>query len=552
MGDYRDIVAGLSSVGDRVKVRRRSSSSVDSSMSLRNVSLEVKLLQNNPPSVFKEDDVLKLKTTYNLPSSVNLRLPLPSERAADAKHGEVVVYELYFAAGLREVIPSLIAKVAKRFAISPGQLYPSAWRLLTAIQTFGELESITIGVEEVLCAYFLLKIDTDPGRYSLHTRNHPPLAVDFEGHSRRTLEEGWRERYVFMKVGDNPGFPTSWFVAGVSSKANLAFRDGALEVVKHPLLYRSVEFLTSKFALENSSIWGFNMSYGQRSSTSNAFAKFMAASGKLAEANPSSSGDEVQFLGDLSTHKRKTHDDTANSSEARRLRTVQTVAVLSPSSELVSSSTTSMATEELRCKILTHNFESLVDIGTNSTIDSVYTDLLKAMSSFHLVDKKLSSEHQINENLRRELDNEKSRTDFAHKTIAAKSNEISSLEAKVQELDQTILDLQASGLDLLKEKELLQQEITVLRKRVDVLKNELEFFLNGAAIIAGWEALRECLLGEHKKWKLDEVEEQYRTVMRSQALFKGMPPPIFEESLASIQAQERANSGQGTSDPTPP
>ncbi|XP_019084698.1 PREDICTED: uncharacterized protein LOC104707431 [Camelina sativa] len=156
------------------------------------------------------------------------------------------------------------------------------------------------------------------------------------------------------------------------------------------------------------------MSNGQWSSTSDAFAKFMAASGRLTEANPSSSGDEVQFLGDLSTHKRRTRDDTANSSEARRLRTVQTVAVLSPSSELVTNPTTSVAAEELKCKILSHNFESLVDVGTNSSIHSVYTDLLKVMSSFHLVDKKLSSEHQTNENLRRELDNEKSRTDFAH------------------------------------------------------------------------------------------------------------------------------------------
>ncbi|XP_023639552.1 uncharacterized protein LOC17876220 isoform X2 [Capsella rubella] len=272
-------------------------------MAPTSMSQDVKLLHNNPPSVLKEDDIFKLRRTYSLSPSLTLRLPLPSERAADAKHNEVVVYELYFAAGLREVIPSLIAKMAKRLAVSPGQFYPSAWRLLIAIQTFGELESIAIEAEEVLYAYYISKFDSDPGRYSLHPRNHPPLALDVECHVRRSLEEGWREKYIFMKVGDNPGFPTSWFVAGVKTKANPVGRAGALEVVKRPLRYRNVEFLTSEFALEYSTIWGSNMSSNQRCSTTDIYAKFMAASGKLAEANPSSSlqmladsGDDIQIL----------------------------------------------------------------------------------------------------------------------------------------------------------------------------------------------------------------------------------------------------------------
>lgn len=203
-------LADVSTVGNRVRIRHRSGSNAAST----NMSQSVKLLDNNPPSALKEDDVCNLKTTYGLSSSVTLRLPLSSERAADARPDEIVVYESYYAAGLREVVPSLIAQISTRLAISPGQLYPFAWRLLIAIQTFGELESITIGVEEVMYAYYFTKFEADPGRYSMHTRNHPPLAIDLKHHAKKSLEEAWRERYIFMKVGRNPGFPTSWFVAG--------------------------------------------------------------------------------------------------------------------------------------------------------------------------------------------------------------------------------------------------------------------------------------------------------------------------------------------------
>lgn len=156
------------------------------------------------------------------------------------------------------------------------------------------------------------------------------------------------------------------------------------------------------------------------------------------------------------------------------------------------------------------------------------------------------------EDLRRELDNEMSKTAFAHKTIVSKDSDISRLEASVREHNQTRLDLQARYENLMKENELRQREITALNKRITVLKHELDFYLNGAAIIARWEALRECLLGEHKGWKLDEMDMQYQTVMRSQAQFKGMPPPVFEESLVAIGAREPVASEQDTSEPIAP
>ncbi|XP_019097816.1 PREDICTED: uncharacterized protein LOC104777856 [Camelina sativa] len=178
----------------------------------------------------------------------------------------------------------------------------------------------------------------------------------------------------------------------------------------------------------------------------------MTASGKLAEANPCTSlqaptdpGDDVQCLGDRPANKRKARCDTTTSSEARRSRTDSTVAVVPPSNGSMINPDASWVAEELKSKILAHDFESLANVGIAPTVDEAFFDLLKAMSSLHLVEKKLSSEHQINERLKRELSNEKSKTALAHETIAFKNRDIATLEAKLVERDHATTDLKADN-----------------------------------------------------------------------------------------------------------
>ncbi|KAF2618329.1 hypothetical protein F2Q68_00038657 [Brassica cretica] len=72
--------------------------------------------------------------------------------------GEIAVYEAFFDSGLRGVIPALIVGLCNLFEISPSQLNPPASRILIAIQNLGDLEYLSLGINEVAW---------EPGGFSL-------------------------------------------------------------------------------------------------------------------------------------------------------------------------------------------------------------------------------------------------------------------------------------------------------------------------------------------------------------------------------------------------
>ncbi|XP_020885144.1 uncharacterized protein LOC110229406 isoform X2 [Arabidopsis lyrata subsp. lyrata] len=350
-------------------------------------------LMKNPPSVLKECDVVRIQRAYNL-SSVVLRAPLATERPTDARCGEIVVYESLFASGLRECVPTLIATMATHFSISPGQLSPTVWRVLMATQNFAEFYRINIGVKEVLYGYYFMKLPGDIDRYSLHPRRNCPLVIDIHMDSKDLSKDQWRKKYMFMTVGHSMGFPTTWRRADVRAKSKTegtVGRAGASKILARPLQYRFVEFLTSRFGLEGSTIWGFDMSNSHWRSVTDAYSEFLAASGKLLEANPSisvhtlpDSGDELQCIEVPSVVKRKADGNTATSSAARRPKfSHRDTTVVTTTSQVGNLTCTeaALAAEELKSKILSHNLASLVTDASTSS-DEAYADLLKVMSTF--------------------------------------------------------------------------------------------------------------------------------------------------------------------------
>ncbi|CDY66488.1 BnaA10g28810D [Brassica napus] len=91
---------------------------------------------------------LPLSCVYAAPPFVG---PVSSvERASSYIPGEIAVYEAFFDSGLRGTIPALIVGLCNLFEISPSQLNPPAWRILVAIQNLGDLEYLSLGVNEIL------------------------------------------------------------------------------------------------------------------------------------------------------------------------------------------------------------------------------------------------------------------------------------------------------------------------------------------------------------------------------------------------------------------
>ncbi|KAH0879530.1 hypothetical protein HID58_066924 [Brassica napus] len=122
-----------------------------------------------------EDELVEWWNSYWLPSSVILRVPTPEERASSYIPGEIAVYEAFFDSGLRGTIPALILGLCNLFEISPSQLNPPAWRILIAIQNLGDLEYLSLGINEVMFAYHLAPLNGGEGRF--HLRPHSGLLI---------------------------------------------------------------------------------------------------------------------------------------------------------------------------------------------------------------------------------------------------------------------------------------------------------------------------------------------------------------------------------------
>ena len=58
--------------------------------------------------------------------------------------------------------------MSEALEISLGKLNPPSWRTLIALQNLGDLESLTIGVVEVMYSYAITQLNGGERRYHLH------------------------------------------------------------------------------------------------------------------------------------------------------------------------------------------------------------------------------------------------------------------------------------------------------------------------------------------------------------------------------------------------
>ncbi|KAF2561151.1 hypothetical protein F2Q70_00017634 [Brassica cretica] len=153
-----------------------------------------------PASSVGEDELAEWRGRYSLPYSVILRVPTPKERASSYISGEISVYEAFFDSSLRGTIPALIVGLCNLFEISPSKLNPPAWRILIAIENLGDLEYLSLGINEFLFAYHLAPLNGGEGRFHLRPRSGLPIVEELRKSDWKGLvfNKKWQERYAFM------------------------------------------------------------------------------------------------------------------------------------------------------------------------------------------------------------------------------------------------------------------------------------------------------------------------------------------------------------------
>ncbi|KAF3531420.1 hypothetical protein DY000_02039529 [Brassica cretica] len=184
---------------------------------------------------------------------LGMKSPTEFERAPDGGTGEVAVYEAYLEAGFRGVIPSLIEEVSSFFGFSPSQLTPLTWRTLMALQVLGELHGLSIGVHEILYSYYFDPLVNKGWFYHLRSRDSAPLVEEPSRGVRgnHPFGDGWNSRYVFVKIHEPVGYPTSWRTMDVSRPVSFAGEAVAKLIMGIPRRFRWVTFLVSREALRN-------------------------------------------------------------------------------------------------------------------------------------------------------------------------------------------------------------------------------------------------------------------------------------------------------------
>ncbi|KAF2538110.1 hypothetical protein F2Q68_00020656 [Brassica cretica] len=156
------------------------------------------------------------------------------ERASSCIPGKIAVYEDFFDSGLRGSIPALIAGLCNLFEISPSQLNLPAWRILIASQNLGDLEYLSLGINEVMFAYHLAPLNGGEGRFHLRPRSGLPIVEELPKSDLKgpVFNKKWQERYAFMVF---PGSSHRWnFIGdmsgGVTNDPFAAYQEAAKEV----------------------------------------------------------------------------------------------------------------------------------------------------------------------------------------------------------------------------------------------------------------------------------------------------------------------------------
>lgn len=110
----------------------------------------------------------------------------------------------------------------------------------------------------------------------------------------------------------------------------------------------------------------------------------------------------------------------------------------------------------------------------------------------------------------------------------ARELEIRDYKDKVKDLEK-VSEASADVLATSRKSQELEEGIDILKAAAETFKLEMVMAVKGARVIARWESMREWLKKQNDQWDLAKALEQYKAVIREEAMNKSVPPPTFED-----------------------
>ncbi|XP_062091776.1 uncharacterized protein LOC133797760 isoform X4 [Humulus lupulus] len=445
------------------------------------------MLSSNPRSSISLGELTYLRRHYEIPDTISLHAPAKAERPDWHLPGWVCLYELPFKEGLRFPIPRLVVELCEYHEISPGQLMPNSWRILMSLEVLCERHKITLGVADLLRAYYLKAHLNDKGRYQLTTRGKDPHLII----SLKSGDKRWKDRYFFVPfvslgLPADSRIPCSWSPAcrlRVEYLWDSRESSGRLKsILAIPEAEREWSDLLSESSLRQSSLWRSVEKLPEDVAMSRPFTLPLTGSNaleRLRQAKKSSVGSseadrevvvppaDPPVLTRSQTKKKKkaVQDDSSDPFS-------DTVALSFPSNAAAYSEI-GPHLGEIDKLLWPEDDHRMEQVGTDGSIDTTVSHLFQGLQGVIWLKKKIKSLMATLKEVRSQ------RNDLR--------GEVSRLKDSKKESDQLIADLKAQ----LESKEADVEKLRVTLGQVDDLKAEVASLENRMLVI-GLEAEIQC------------------------------------------------------------